>query len=317
MSTSESFDKAPRLPRLTEVNVPKLLESGRVPWPSRILVCADDRPSTIDALAMAQALGRRSGGEVEVLSVLEPRIPIPATPGRDGSARCETRDRGTAAEFIRSVRTQERRVFDGRAPWSVHLAVGNPVRSILERAKRSAAELLVVGLGDRDISLRQRRVAIPALLTRYIRLPMLASASLGTALPRAAVMFLDREHPDPSVIRATLGSIEDAAFIWILVYRGTTLRAEHGVRHDKETLTKILQSVRRAAAAVSKQIVVRGVYRAGDPVEAVLALAREVDADLIAAPVHGTPGVVRALIPNVADQLLLTAPCSVLIVPEL
>lgn len=46
--------------------------------------------------------------------------------------------------------------------------------------------------------------------------------------------------------------------------------------------------------------------------------ARRMSADLvvIVTPVHGTAGVVRSLVPNIADRLLLTAPCSVLVVPD-
>ena len=316
MSTRESFAETPLLPPSTELSPGGLLESGRAPWPARILVCADDRPSTRDALTISRALAQRSGGQVEVLSVFAPRIPVPEIPNRDGLARCEKGDRSTAAEFLRAVRSQEHEVFDGRAPWSVHLEIGNPVRSILDTAVKTKADLVVVGLGDRDVQLRQRGASVPASLTRYVQVPMLASALLPTALPREAVVLIDREHPDPSIVRATLGCIEDAAVIWVLVHTDATSHADPSAERDKNPRTHLLHSMRRAAAAVSKDIVVREVHRTGDPIEAVLTLAREVQADLIVTAVHGTAGVVRALVPNIADQLLLTSTCSVLVVPE-
>jgi len=130
------------------------------------------------------------------------------------------------------------------------------------------------------------------------------------------VLFIDREPPDMTLIRTALRCIEDAAVVWVLLHSGTTEHSGEGVRHDKTTLASILGAIRHEAAAVSKDIVVRAVYRAGDPVDAMLSLAREVDADLIAAPLHGAPGTIRSLVRNVADRLLATAPCSVLVVPD-
>jgi nucleotide-binding universal stress UspA family protein len=82
------------------------------------------------------------------------------------------------------------------------------------------------------------------------------------------------------------------------------------------TISRVLDLVRKEASAVSKGIVVRAAYRTGDAVDAVLSLASEVAADLIVAPVNGAAGAVRSFVPNIADRLVLTARCSVLVVPE-
>jgi nucleotide-binding universal stress UspA family protein len=189
------------------------------------------------------------------------------------------------------------------------------VQTIIEIAQRSRADLVVVGLGSRDPLVRQGGVAIPVCLARYTEVPLLAAAPILTALPQQAVLFLDRESPDLAMIRAAMRCIEDAALFWVLIHSGTTAHSADGVKHDKETLAGILRLIRREAAAVSKGILVRAVYRTGDPVDATLSLAREVNADLIVAPVHGAAGTIRSLVPNIADRLLLTAPCSVLVVP--
>ena len=313
MSTISSPGNA-QFPRLT-AGKPGLLGTSERRWPARILVCADDSASTGDALTAAKALAVRSDADVAVLTVFAPRIPVPSVPGERGSTRCERQDRGAAADLVRSVRSEERRHFEGHVPWPVHLDVGNPIQAVIEDARRSLADLVIIGLGSRDPTVRQGGVAIPVCLARYTEAPMLAAAPMLTALPQGAVLFVDRESPDRAMIRAALRCVEDAAVVWLLIHSGSTAHSGDGVKHDKNTLASILGSVRNEAALVSKKIVVRAVYRAGDPVEAMLSLAREVNADLIVTPVHGAAGVIRSLVPNIADRVLLAAPCSVLVVP--
>ena len=315
MSTTSSIS-AVQSPRLTAEAVPERITPVETSWPARILVCAHHSASTGEALSTAKALAVRSGADVSLLTVFEPRVPLPNVAGKQGSARCEERDRGAAAELIRAVRSEERERFDGHVAWPVHLEVGDAVKVITEHALRVNADLLVVGLGSRDLLVRQSSVAMPVCLSRYTNVPLLAAAPMLTALPQGVVLLVDRESPDLPMIRAALRCIEPAALVWVVIHSGTTAHSGDGVKRDKNTLAGILKMIRREAATVSKGIVVRGLYRSGDPADAVLSLAREVGADLIVTPVHGAAGTIRSLVPNVADRLLLTAPCSVLVVPE-
>ena len=315
MSTISSIGDT-GFPQLTAAAAPGLLAPPESRWPTRILVCAHDSTSTGDALAITRALAVRFQADVDVLTVFGPRIPVPDVSDKHGSARCEARDRGAAAELIRAVRSEERARFDGRVPWPVHLEVGNTVKVITDNARRAGADLVVVGLGSRDPLVRNAGVAIPASLARYIEVPMLVAAPMLTALPQQAVVFVDRDAPNPAMISAALHCVETEAFVWVLMYAGTTAHSRDGVTHDKNTLNGIMKMIRQQARAISKGIVVRALYRSGDPVDAILSLACDVSADLIVTPVHGTAGVVRSLLPNIADRLLLTAPCSVLVVPD-
>lgn len=314
MSTISSIHEV-QAPRLTAGAPPTLLAPVETAWPKRILVCAHDSASTGEALTAGKALAMRSGADVSLLTVFAPRIPLPNVPGKRGLARCEEPDRGAATELLRAVQFEEKARFDGQSPWPVHLEVGDTVKVIIEHAQRTSADLVVVGLGSRDPLVRQSGVAIPVCLARYTDVPMLAAAPMLTALAQRVVLLVDRESPDPAMIRAALRCIEAAALVWVLLHSDTAARSGDGVRRDKNTLAAILKTIRREAAAVSKGIVVRALYRAGDPADAMLSVAREVNADLIVTPVHGAAGTIRSLVPNVADRLLLTAPCSVLVVP--
>lgn len=316
MSTKGFLSAGELSARLTPATSAPLLGAGSVPWPSRILVYADEAASTRAALTMAGALAVRAGADVDILSVFTPRIPMPNVPGRSGLEQCEDGEKSAAAEFVRAVREQERQQADGHTPWPVHLEVGDPVRAILERAERKQVDLVVLGLGHRDPLLRQRGVVTPVALSRYTEVPMLAAAPLMTALPQTVVIVVDSEEPDPLIVRWALRSVEEAAFVWVLMHGGATPHDSHGIRRAKGVLRAIMRSVRAEAAVVSKRIIVRGVHRTGDLVQAVQTLTHDVNADLIVTGVHGAPGAIRSLVANVAQQLLLTSICSVLVVPE-
>lgn len=314
MITSSKRTEEHLLPRQSPVSA-RQLGSGEQRWPRTIIVCADDSPSADDALFWARGLATRHGADVELLSVYEPRIPAPGVPGRQGADRCERCDRNEAAELLRRVRAKEREQF-GHIEWPVRLEVGQPVKAILARARSSSADLLILGLGARDPVTRQRTGGSAASLVRYMEIPLLAAASMTTSLPRRAILYVNRATPDLTTIRAALRCLDDHAVLWVLVYGGTAARRTDGVRLDKLTISRILTLVRQEASALSKHVVVRGTYRTGDAVEALLTTARDTNADLIAAPVRGEAGTIRSLLPSVADRLLLTASCSVLVVPE-
>lgn len=315
MLTSSTRMEEHLLPRQSPMSARQLLESGEQRWPRTIIVCADDSPSADDALFWARGLANRHGADVELVSVYEPRIPVPGVPGRQGADRCESCDRNEAAELLHRVRAKERQQF-GHIEWPVRLEVGQPVKAILARARSSSADLLILGLGARDPVTRQRTGGSAASLVRYTEIPLLAAAPMTTSLPRRAILYVDRATPDLSTIRAALRCLDDHALLWVLVYGGTAARSSVGVRLDKLTISRILTLVRKEALALSKHVVVRGTYRTGDAVEALLTTARDTNADLIAAPVRGAAGAVRSLLPSVADRLLLTASCAVLVVPE-
>jgi hypothetical protein len=115
----------------------------------------------------------RSGAKVDLLTIFEPRIPVPNVPDRRGSARCEQRDRCAAAAQIRAVRSEQRRRFDGHFPWPVRLEVGNSGHVIVETARRTGADLVVVGLGSGAPLVRHGGVPTPVCVSPYVEIPLL------------------------------------------------------------------------------------------------------------------------------------------------
>jgi nucleotide-binding universal stress UspA family protein/CBS domain-containing protein len=64
----------------------------------------------------------------------------------------------------------------------------------------------------------------------------------------------------------------------------------------------------------SRGITVRSEHPTGRPAEVIVALARQLGTDLIAMTTHGRGGLGRAFFGSVADEVLRTAPCPVLLV---
>ena len=315
MSTPSSAHEEHLLPRIATVASQLLTARGPTGWPSRILVYADDSTSAGDALAAAQALAARSNAEVTLLSVFTPHIPPPRVSAKEGAARCEESDRSAAAELIDAVRREQRERFDGRIVWPVELEVGNAVDSIVQSAARTRADIAVLGLGSLDPLVRQQSHATPLSVARYCEIPVLAAARMPTALPQEGVLLLDSRDPDRGLVRAALHCLEDAAVLWLVVH-GKAPRSADGIRHDPSMIMRLVRAVREEVKQMSRRIVVRGAYRSGDAADDTIAVAREVNADLIVAPLHGAAGYVRSLVANVADHLLLSATCSVLLVPD-
>jgi nucleotide-binding universal stress UspA family protein len=73
--------------------------------------------------------------------------------------------------------------------------------------------------------------------------------------------------------------------------------------------------VRRAKERLqSTGVAVQSLARLGEPADALLAVAEELDADLVVVGNRGMSGVRRYLLGNVADRVAHHAPCSVYIV---
>jgi len=80
------------------------------------------------------------------------------------------------------------------------------------------------------------------------------------------------------------------------------------VRESTEHLKALAE--RQCAGAVLGPLLVES----GDPREVILETARKLNADLIVMGTHGRRGLSRAVIGSVAENVVRTAPCSVLVV---
>jgi nucleotide-binding universal stress UspA family protein len=115
---------------------------------------------------------------------------------------------------------------------------------------------------------------------------------------------------------AALASVVPPAKLWLVFPE-----RQPGVAPDHSDAESIAAAVRAAcgeniAHGGLDEVRLERIDVDGDMLSAILRLADELSAQLIAIPNHGAPGPVRSFLPNLAEPLLLSARCSVLVVPD-
>lgn len=180
---------------------------------------------------------------------------------------------------------------------------------------RAAALLRNVRLQRRAIAREPRNWMLHAEVGNPVAvIPHLASeldadlivVGIGAAEParRAAGLrtpaFIARESPIPVL----------AAYSGCEAPMRCVLASPYGCAHAS--------SVRRSLARIAPDARVWAVTSplSADAASDMLRLAGDVQAQLIAVCIHGSPGAVRSFLPNVAESVLVSARCSVLVVPD-
>lgn len=314
-STSERL-----LPRVVEGEPLELSTISRRPraeWPSRILLATDGSASTDAAITTVQALARRSAPSVEMIAIYEPRIPLPTSADSRRLAQWEKSDRSDVARVLTAVRRQRARVLSStREPkeWPLRLAVGHSGSTIVRIADEMSADLVVLGIGPDDPTTRRCTAHCAACAARYLKVPLYAAANAADEPVRCVVALPDGRVHAPT-LRAAFGCLASGARVWIAL--PTAASTAPSVRPSWQSMRDLVVGTYGSDfARHAETIAVECVELRGDPLAAVLRIADDVGAQLIAIPNSGDPGPVRTFLPNLAEPLLLEARCSVLVVPD-
>lgn len=251
------------------------------------------------ALGVADALAARSGGNVRILTVHQPRIPVPASWQTSRDARCEPADRNLAAALLLRVRSQRR--AHARTPrWPVRLEVGDPPRVIADVAAREHAQLVMVGLGREQPADRMRGSHTAARLALLASVPILAVAPRMRTLPRTALVVARSVSEENMVMRALLPLLGDAPAVWL-----ARTDAPAGIAPPS------------AAEHLAEQAgcTVHRAAMGDDAVHDALALADRMGAEVIATATSAGSVTERAIERGAAAPLLALSRRSVLVVP--
>ena len=282
-------------------------------WPRRILVATDGSAPADAAVATAREIAGTSGASVELIVVHVPRVAVPAVPDRAGFDRCEAPERSVAARLLQDVRRQLRQRLDGPRSWPVRLEVGEPVAVIARVAEKTGADLVVLGIGRPDPADRRNGGRTSIFATRQLTVPVYAAAQ-GCEAPSRALLVLPDGRAHAPTIRRAVACLQPHGKLFMAV----PARAGGDEPADIETgsATDIALRACPEITDLLDTLECQRVEIAGDMLTGVLQLAEDVGAQLIAVPVRGMPGPVRAFLPNLAEPLLLTAHCSVLVAPD-
>jgi nucleotide-binding universal stress UspA family protein len=287
-----------------------------VQWPSRILVATNGSASADAAIAAATLLAGRSNASVEMMTVYVPRVSLPVSPTRGGFRQCEKPDRGDAARLLAAVRRQRTRCMRSseRRSCPLRLEIGDPCALIIRAAKESSADLLVLSLGGREPSERLRGDRTVLCLARYCSTPVYVAVSNGEKPQRCVVAFPDGLPHGPT-LRAVLRCLSAGSRMWIAVPDRSPMKPADG-RGSESARDFVARAVGAGFERELESIEIEMTNVDGDMLAGVLRIADDVGANLIAAPNRGAPGPIRTFLPNLAEPLLYSARCSVLIVPD-
>lgn len=302
---------------MTEVLRPSLqsaLAPDAVLPPRQIIAAASGRADDDGVLAAARLLATR-GGEVTVLSVIEPLAPFRGE--REEPLLLPGLAESQAATRLEKV---GRLVESEGTGWPVEIRYGRPADTIAAEASVSDAQLIVMGIGRHRPMDRLLATETTLATVRRATCPVFAVAGRMRHLPRVAVAATDFGQASIRAVQAALPLLADDATLYLLHVwsrAGTTHPVLEAADADYErSLPQRFARLRDLLAAPPRSIAVKTVELVGRPAEEILEFARGHRADLVIAGTHGRGFVDRLLVGSVATSLLRGASCSVLIAPE-
>lgn len=275
---------------------------------SGILFATHGGATADGACRVAMLLAKRLRTRVQALCVVDSR---PIIDGGFGSSYPPTPvEIGALCDAQRSAATQQLRQCGETV--SPEVIVGPAAYEIASAARRSAAELIVVGLGRHNLLDRALGGETAFQLTQLASTPVLAVPQTTTTIPRNVLAAIDFSPTSIASARACAR--------WLVAGDTLTLVHAAGRSHeplppaDRITLESLLGGVARGIPAADGVTVNERVVD-GDPAAQILSVAASTSADLIVMGSHGYGLWKRLAIGSVASKVLRLSPVAVLVTP--
>lgn len=282
-----------------------------------IVIATDGTPQSDGAVRVGRALAQRDGFSADLLSVVEPMSVFPneAMVMPDVQQLNHLAREGRAETLLR----QRDRTHPGIRDWPFDLEAGPRVETIVARAERADAALILLGIGAHGVGARlmQRETAIRVM--RAARCPVLALPSDAWGVPHSAIVAVDfTESSDHAAMNALslLGHRGTLYLVHILprvVIPQGDPRPFDQVTGTDGTLARLQALESRLAPPPGVRV--EHVMLHGDPAHELVTFAGQHRVDLIAAGTHGKSAIERLVLGSVSTSLIRTAPCWVLVAP--
>jgi len=297
----------------------------------RILLAIDGSTSADRARDLVAALPLREGGRIRIVSVVPTRGELASVPLEvAGVPGAEDIEAAVLATHRDAIDAAEREIRSTRSDLVIEpiLARGRPASVIVDEARDMGADLVVVGhrghgawgsmlLGSVSAEVVDH-APCPVLVARDERLGHVVLADDGSASARTAVGVLadwplftglpvtiltvtEEGHPDTRAPAPIFNS-------WAAMGRVTS--TETSERSTPDHGASATARLRGAGFVADAQT------RTGDPAHEIIDVAQERGAGLIIVGTRGQTGLRRLILGSVARNVLLHAPCSVLVVRE-
>jgi nucleotide-binding universal stress UspA family protein len=302
------------MPPTNEITAPAAKEN--IPATREILVATDATPDSDGAVRVGHALAQRDGLDVELFSVVEPPplvdpdgMPIPDV-DQLVAITIEARERALLA--------QRDRTHPGIQEWPFVVDVGARVETMLARAARNEASLVLLGLGAHGVAARlsQRETALRVI--RAAEKPVLAVPSDAWGVPHSVVAALDFTASSEYAARVALDLLAGEGTLYLAHVEPRVSIPQGDPRSWEEiTSTAIVPKLEAIARRLgpSPGVRIEYVLLHGDPASELLAFAAERRVDMVAAGTHGRGALGRLVLGSVSTKLIRTATCWVLVAP--
>jgi nucleotide-binding universal stress UspA family protein len=294
----------------------------------RALIAIDGSAGADLAVELASNLAWPDGSELHILAVLpEDRPPISATaigPWEDSApVRMHERVAGAMDQILQSA---QRRLEATGQTVNAEALEGRPATTIAAEAESWPADVIIMGSrGHGPIaSLIMGSVSAevvdhahcPVLVARTPRPERILLATDGMEGAAAAVDLLTRWHPQPhvEVVALSVAQVEAPLLAGIAPRMRVTSPGVYETAREQalEVARRLAHDARDRLGAAG--IRARSDVREGHPSSEIVAAAREWPADLVVVGTRGHTGLARLILGSTARNVLVAAPCSVLIV---
>ncbi|HEX9104173.1 MAG TPA: universal stress protein [Polyangia bacterium] len=289
-----------------------------------ILVGVDFSESGRDAAARAATLPVGRGSSITLAHALPPRLPARLAVTLEAAAHKKLEAAKDAlSTALAAAQRRDVDVFGS-------VAVGSPVDVLDALARDGRAELIVVGRGlGRTAGLRDARLgSVAAQIARASDRSVLVVATLAERPYIRPLAAIDLSELSRGVVEATVRLCPDALEVGVVhafLPRASAdlVRAmrDSGLGEgDIQAWTRATEEQARAAAAAELNglptpgVTLELFVREGDARDAIVAEAERHRADLVAVATRGHSKLRGWLFGSVADHVLRSAPCDVLVV---
>ena len=297
----------------------------------RILLATDGSRAADQARDLVAALPWREGGRVRIVSVAPTRADLLGVPWTvDVQPDADKIEDESLRVHREALATAEREIRSARSDVGIEaiLVRGRPASVIVDEARDMPADLVVVGhrghgpwesmlLGSVSSEVVDH-APCPVLVARDERLGPIVFADDGSPGARLAESVLTRwpmfAGLPITVVTVAQDGFPYAAALAPMAYPGVIEQYAES-SHELERLAR--EENTAAAGRLRKAgFVATDFLREGDPAHEIVSIAKERNAGLIIVGSRGQTGLRRLVLGSVARNVLLHAPCSVLVVRE-
>ncbi len=297
-------------------NIPRSPDGGGTRHRGDILVAVSGGEDVSPAWTAGRLLGNQFGVPVRIVSAVDPAEDYASL--SNISEMAAGLEKSLRAMRDADIRRRLRDIGFRLEPSEVDVLAGSPAHALETVARERRAQLIVMGRRKHRLVGRILGGETAFRTLRAARLPVLTTGSAWNALPGTIVVAMDFSAASVAAAQCALDMAAEGATVHLVHVwmRSDSTHPAHS-RSNFIYESSLPERFGRAGRAlrVPGGATLRNVVLTGKPVEELVSFAEELGADLIASGTRGAVLFDRLIIGSVANGLLRSTTCAVLVVP--